>query len=644
MKAYVSESRMESRNPRRRRLSLPLTIGLLSVLSVVVALADQLCFNHVTAPGAPPNFGAPPLIDGSIVNGDTRWIPTGGPDLGWTNSFSYVFNNPDGPVIPDVIVQGIRDDTHLYLSVQANNTTPTGGGSSDPNNAVVVAFDPDNTGTKMQWLVIYPVLVGGTNGNKKNAQSVEFYWNQNSLSSPLTDGSHYVLNPSWLPGSGAGSSNASCATAGTTCIQSDLEGASWYMEMALPLLGTAGDPSKGLIIPPTGHYGMYIDVLRIVSGGQWAQAPWPSGAAIPGCLSTGTCYLNTSIPATSNWGNGTIDPSPSPACTGVSIGSQNLDITVSNPTNPFPPGSNQIDGMNPNIFHANVHNSGSAPASNVVVSFSIANWGLPSSLSWQQVAVSQPPSGSPIPNCAGPAACATLNSNGWTPPSPSAYAPPHEHQCILATLTSNPPNSTLFTNNSAVQNANFFNTSRVERVAQVSSKGYPVNPQHNTEQEFDIVVRTTQDVINPCTIGAQTRGANATGTPPNCNPISQLIETAEGCRHTGMYLLDRNKQKVEICQAVGSFTFIAKHEGTVKNWGHQLTGPGLGRPNSAGVYHLRMANDSVVDLHNVVDSAGPIGTGGCFHLFGFGVSPLLLGGIFIVGLTVYRPWKRKSKE
>jgi hypothetical protein len=55
-----------------------------------------------------------------------------------------------------------------------------------------------------------------------------------------------------------------------------------------------------------------------------------------------------------------------------------------------------------------------------------------------------------------------------------------------------------------------------------------------------------------------------------------------------------------------------------------------------------MANDSTVDLRNVIDSSGE--AGGCLHLFGFAVTPLLFGGIFLVGLTVYRPWKRKRKE
>ena len=636
MKALTRKSRIRRRNMRARRWSLPWIVGVSIALSGFVALADQLCFNHVTAPGSPPNWGAPPLIDGSVASGDTRCFnssstpPCTGPDLGWTNSFSYIFNNPDGPINPDVTVEGIRDNTHLYLSVQVNNSTPTSGGTSDPNNAVVVAFDPDNTGTKMQWFVISPVPIGGSLGNKQNAQAVDYYWNQNSLTSPNTGASNHALNPSWLNGA-AGVSNAPCSTPGTTCIQSDIEGAQWTMELALPLLGSQGDPSKGLIIPPTGHFGMYVDVLRVVNG-MWSQAPWPSNASMGGCTTPlVSCQLYNSIPVTSNWGTGTIDPNPSPSCTGISIGSQNLDVYVTNSANPS--GSNAIDGSNPNTFHAKVHNTG-ATVSNVGVAFFIANFGLPSE--WQQVAatgLSTIPSGG-----------TTLDSNPWTPPNPSNYAPPNQHQCILATLSANPPNSTYFVNNSAVQNMNFFDASTVERPVQVSSKGYQANPKHNTEQEFDIVVKTAFSTINPCTVGGYApvagdqRRSTESQRQTNCNPASQMIQTAEACRHTGMYLLNSSKQPVELCQAVGSFGFVAKHPGTVRKWTYQLTGQGLTRV-SDGVYRLRMPNNSVANLNNVVEAE----TGGCAHLFGTIVPGVLVGGIVVVGFVVYRPRRRAGR-
>jgi hypothetical protein len=606
------------------RLSLLLAIGLLACLSSAGA-TDQVCFNHVTDPGAPPNFGAPPLIDGSINNGDPRWS---GADLGWSNSFRYVFGNPDGPVVPDTIVEGLRGDTQLYISVQANNTTPKSG-SSDPLNAVVVAFDPDGTGTKMQWFVIYPVLNGATNGNKQDTQSVEFYYNQSNLSNPLTDASHYVMNPSWLPGSGTGSSNAPCSTAGATCIQVDDEGGSWSMEMAVPIVGPMGDPSTGLILPSTGHFGFYINVLRIVAGEQWAQSAWPAGHTIPGCPSNATCYLNDSLPPTTNWGNGFIDPHPSPACNGLSLGSQNLSINVTNSTFPVV-GSNWIDAMSANTFHANVSNTGSA-ANNVTATFFIANFGLPSSQSWQQVAISQPSTGSTIPAGGGP-----LTSNTWQPSDPSVFVG-HEHQCILARLDANPPNNTVFTNNSAVQNATVFNASTVEFPVTVSSKGYTVNPEHNTDQLFDIVLRTKQDVINPCQY-------NQTATVQrDCTPVSQLVETAEACRHTGTYLSDKNKTKRELCEPLGSFTFVAKHKGAVDKWNYQLTGPGLGKPDSNGVYHLRLANNTVVDLKSVIGTGGGGGTtGGCGSHGGSGGAMFVFGGLLLAGIGLYRP--RRNKE
>ncbi len=634
MKVYSRNSKSRRRNLRPGLWTLLRMAGLLVAVSGFIALADQLCFNNVTGPGAPPNFGKPPLIDGSVLSGDTRCFnpspmpPCTGPDLGWTNSFSYIFNNPDGPVNPDVTVQGIKDATHLYINVQVNNSTPTGGGSTDPNNVVVIAFDPDNSGTKMQFLVISPAL-GGTNGKNQNAQFVDYYWNQTSVASPSTAATNYIRNPTWLPGAG-GNVNTPCSTPGTTCIQSDLEGAQWTMEMALPLVVPSGDPSTGLILPATGHFGMYIDVLRIVNG-MWSQAPWPSNAPMTGCTTPlVSCQLTTppvtSIPATTSWGTGTIDPNPSPACTGIYVGSQGTDVTV---TNSLYGTGDAIDGSHANTFNALVHNTGSTAVPNLVINFFIANFGLPSE--WALVGTSQPTTGSNVP--AG--ATTTLHSNAWTPPNPSNYTGANAHQCILATLSANPPNSTYFVNTNAVQNMNVFDASRVERPVQVSSKGYTVNPKHTTEQEFDINVITRMSTINPC--GTTPNGSTRTPAAVNCNPVAQMIETAEACRHTGMYLLNASKQPIELCQGVGSFGFVAKHAGTVNQWTYGLTGPGLTGSPKDGKYHLRMPNNSVVNLNNVVE-ANPVG--GCTHLFGFAIPGLLIAGILAIGLMVYRPRER----
>jgi hypothetical protein len=674
MKANAHASRMTNRNRRHQRFSLLLTIGLICVLSVAAALAQQLCFSPVATPSGPPNWSQPPLIDGSIINGDPRCfnnlpnLGCSGPDLGWATAFGYVFNNPDGPMTPDVIVEGNTDGNYLYLSVQANNSsTQTLSSPTDANNAVVVAFDPDNSGTKMQWFVIY-VTNGSEIGNKSMAQQVDYYWNQGSLSSPLTDPAHFAPNPGWLYGAGGTATttswNTHCFPANSTagaspCLQSDLEGPLWSMEMALPLHGPTGDPSTGLILPTTGLFGMYIDVLRVVGSPptptstgweQWAQAPWPAGGAITNC-STPSCYLDTSIPnppslssppSSSVWGSGTIQNPPSPSCNGLSIGSQNLDIKITNST--YPGGSNAIDAMNPNTFHANVHNTG-PQADNVAVTFFIANFGLPS-IEWQPVAFSPPlPTGSTIPSGG-----TTLTSNSFTPNATQlANYIANPHQCILATLSSSPPSTTpptgaFFVNNSAVQNADFFDLSRVERPVEVSSRGYAVNPEHNTTQEFDLFVTTKRRVLKSCS------GGNIPTTPTGRDTkdtvttqgsdCSQLVETAEACRHTGTYLSNNNKQKIELCQPVGSFTFVAKHQGTGQNLTYALTGPGLSKPDNNGVYHLSLANDSVVRLNNVIEA----GKGDCDGL-PFGATALpVFGGIFVVGLIVYRPRKKEEKS
>ena len=677
MKPNTHPSRTASRNLRRPRSPLLLTIGLIIVLSSAVALAQQLCFNPVTSSTQPPNWGQPPLIDGLIATGDPRCFNGGnpppltcsGPDLGWTNSFSYVYNKSDGPVTADVIVEGITQGNYLYLSVQANNTTPTIGGATDPLNAVVVAFDPDNKGDKMQWFVIYPVSTAGT-GAKQNAGSVTYYYNETSLSGSGIY-SNVQNSQSWLPGNnGSGAPGwvkpvppsalwtGPCSTIGVACIQSYLDGPAWSMEMALPI---TGDPTTGLIIPTSRTFGMYIDVLRVIGTAsstpgweQWDQASWPPNNPMPGCSNNQaqTCPLEQSIPQTqtggpSGWGMGTVAINPSPACNGVSIGSQNLDITVTNslPTT----GTNVIEGNGANTFNANVHNTAASAANNVGITFFIANFGLPSE--WQQVAQA-PAVSAQYPGGFGtatiPSGGIPLSSQSWTPPLGQYSSNPH--QCILATLSSNPPisnNTTFFTNYSAVQNMNFTNLSRAESPVEVSSKGYPVNPQHNTEQEFDITVRATQKLLKGCSTtnnptASQTRGTNnqAATQPPDCT--SQIVEIAEACRHTGTYLSSGSKQKIELCQSVGSFGFVGKHQGTLQNWSYSLTGSGLGKPDSNSVYHLRMPNNSVVTLKNVIETGEGAGGGGrgCSHASGGAVFVFPLGAA-LVGAGLYWPRRRK---
>ena len=93
---------------------------------------------------------------------------------------------------------------------------------------------------------------------------------------------------------------------------------------------------------------------------------------------------------------------------------------------------------------------------------------------------------------------------------------------------------------------------------------------------------------------------------------------------------------------MGSFGFVGKHQGTLQNWSYSLTGSGLGKPDSNGVYHLRMPNNSVVTLKNVIETGEGAGGGGrgCSHASGGAVFVFPLGAA-LVGAGLYWPRRRK---
>src|SRR5947209_14430151 len=70
----------------------------------------RLCFTQVV--GLPiTNPNQPPTIDGVVAG-----------DPGWTQAFRYVWANGAGSP-PNAALQGIRDNTYLYLSIEVNNDT-----------------------------------------------------------------------------------------------------------------------------------------------------------------------------------------------------------------------------------------------------------------------------------------------------------------------------------------------------------------------------------------------------------------------------------------------------------------------------------------------------------------------------------------
>ena len=554
----------------------------------------QLCYPSTTWFGAPA-----PVIDGQI-----------GSDPGWRGAFRYVFGN--GTTSPDVIVQGIRDSSNLYLAIQANNldTTLTAAPDFYQSTMVVLAFDPGNgidsqTGdtTRMQRIHIFPIVANATDGYRGSVFETE-YWS-GGLSTWNSPGS---TSTAWLQSANVKAGYDKDPMTGRF---------SWSLEMKLPISGnlSTGNPLNGLVIPDSGFFGFYVDVFRVVKVGNNATflpTYWPTVAPEPGCT-VGSCTPDSQTPSPALWGNSTRDPAQ--VCGGVSVGSQNNDIRTNNTPNSriciisgVTTGDGSVCPASPNVFTAIVHNTSvdgsGAPqtAHNVQATFLISHWGIPSQ--WDVI--------TPLAN--NPSAAVNLNPGdtplstaSWFPvPNSSNFDPnvpgSHPHQCIMVKLdatgaTGAPGTNTVFLNNTAVQNMDFVSASAFKREAEISAKGYPLPPDRS-DQVFDLRLTTREEVLRPDQVAAAYSQSTAPaygGRGKAGRVISQLTWILEGCRRTGRFMTIK-EQRLEICDGVGAFGYVIRHEGKrpVEKWDLQLTGHGLekvsGTENS---YTLQVPQDGV---------------------------------------------------
>jgi hypothetical protein len=556
----------------------------------------RLCFPHTTWFGAPA-----PRIDG-------KPDAPGDPDQGWLGGIRYVVGN--GTTLPpDVAVQGVTDGSNLYLSIQGNNLN-----LFDTHTFVALAYDPGNAADRRR-IQIFPVLSGAT-PNTQVAAQVEYWGTSGTDNSnppvwqgPVVSGSGL---PSWL---GPGNFQVGYQQDPVTTKFS------WYLEAKLafatinPITGQP-DPATGLLPSATPFFGLYISVMSVKSAGQYHQSSWPPNAPIPGCLSTSNCTANspTLIPDASTWGTATVDPTQ--RCNGVSVGTQPNDITVSNANH----GTGDTIGFgssDPNTFHANVSNTTIDPATpppgfvvaqNVLATWSISSFGMPCPMGlpvcWTKVATTSVPKDIPKATMSGSTVvpgAATLDSTIYAPVTP----PADPHQCILVQLDSAPGagTNTVFVNNAAVQNMQFGTSSVFKRKAVISGKGYPPRA-GASDQLFDLVVTTHEGGGSGQVPGAYSSSTNA---PPSTagsrkdKVISQFTWIAEGCRHTGLYLTDKD-EKLELCDPVGAFGFTVTHEGQepVEKWIHKLSGPNLEKI-SENLYRVHVPQGADVEVTTQIE-------------------------------------------
>jgi hypothetical protein len=594
----------------------------------------KLCFPRTTTP---PNI-------------------SGGPnDAGWTGAFLYVMGVPSG-TSPGVTVRGIRgmDTTvtpaqdSLYFSIDASNLDNTLFGASYPLTLVVLAFDPgDLSGTAddahVQRLHILPVRTDAAYGQSAVHPALVQYWGYGRDSLGVYNGPRAQADQNGSPSAGSPS------WLGTNFRIDYYQQAGishWYLAMKIPVRSTpnpagAGDNEK-VQIPASGSFGMYIDVFPVKSGSmgdEFWPVNWPPNTSRPTSCATGSnCTANTPVgsctadcftPGPASWGTSPVDGL---ACGGISIGSQNNDIFTNNtpvskicirPNVSVTTGPDQFScPSNPNVFKARVHNTmidGSGTpqtATGVRATFYITDWGITNS--WIQI----PVAGNPTPFLSvSPGNPTPFQTSPWvipTPPAPSpntrdydplfqfANPPSHPHQCVKVQLDSATGSNAVFLNNIAQQNMDFVNASKFQRNADISAKGYPprLKPDGTPEadQLFDLRVIMHQEVLKPGAAGTEP-GLAGTGSPrgKGGRVVSQLTWILEACRHTGLYMAVQG-HKLEICEPVGSFGYVARHvsNAPIKQWKVKLTGIGLGSP-TGNVYSLRIPLDGVATVNTSIE-------------------------------------------
>lgn len=604
---------LASTRPTHGRSIRSSLVTFLLVLSLIVPSSAsngkyRLCFNQVVGlpvlnpPQNDPCTGQPmvplqsPHVDGCVKG-----------DPGWTQAFRYVWGNgvdsgTMAPLPPNAAIQGIRDNTFLYLSIEVNNDT-----GFDNNDLIILTFSPSNgmSSSDDRRIHIYPNTTNMQKAVGSAPRLVQYWtdsshWNNQACTGPNNPpGCDSLASPKALP-AGVAISVSNAMIAGK---------ASWFVEAKIPL--------ADFDIPATGRFGFYVNIFRVITGGIANQYFWPSASAA-GTSNNGVQLLvEQHTPTPTNWGEVTQDPALVSTCKGVSLAWN--DITSNHPPDQIDatclpgPGPNCATQTNSNTFSALLHNNsvgidGSGnqidiSAQGVLATFSIANFGLPSS--WTPIPVGTP-AGRTGPVDINPNSTATLTTNpAWviTDPNLISNYKANPDQCILVELDStapscvgNPNNCVAFVNRSVKRNMWVLTASEVSKTAEISAKGYGPPPAGRSKQEFLLHVSSQHEVLSPKSPVFTTMSARGQGGGGRV--VSRLTWATDGCRLTGEYATI-NGTKYELCDDVGAFGAVVEHFGTapVEKWVARLEGVGLDRDREDdNTYRLLVPEDDVAKV------------------------------------------------
>lgn len=499
---------------------------------------ERICF--------PPHRGVPYNNNPPVIDGEVR------DDVGWRGAYRVTYGNGADPAHMAFQALKHRTDPYLYLSFEVRND-PT----FDDDDVVVICLRPDANGGSAnddRRLFIFPLCSPADPGCDLNTDDddvdrlprlVEVWSNSDIWTSSSQPGGLDVKVRSYPDGSSL----------------------AWNLEVRIPTNTAIGGSEW---IDFSDDFLFYFNVIRVSSPDPASEFLWPRNA--PEVIGDIYTYAFSS----SEWGMGS--RSNTEVCKGVFL--RWFDIgTTNDPASSIkftpPPDPNIIT----NTFFADVKNNTEIngvpqPAADVSVRFRIANWGIPSLGDWTDIPATNP--GCPDltlesnPTCTLDVPAAVADAPGikrfnlkWKVADSVRYEyqPPNDHQCILAELDS--WSNTNIVTKSVHRNMDFVPASSFSRSAEISAKGYGPPPEGKTAHEFLLNI-TTREL-------GKNNGIPIRGFVDDKSPVSSLRWAAHGYRYSGRSIIIHDT-KYDLVDPVGSFGYIVRHEGLVKDWQHQLVG------------------------------------------------------------------------
>ncbi len=563
----------------RHKLSTALGLIVCAILSMVwpvgdAMAADDLCFNS-TSPL--------PTIDG-VVTGDG----------GWRLSNQYVFQNAVST--PHAIVQMARSFGGLYLSFEVNND-PT----FDDLDSILITLSPDGVAAHDHRILIHPVAESAGNAMAApGGPPAEIkYWKDSSTSAWTAQ-----TVPTWLkdPSKPDPSENLKVTSSSVA-----LPLKSWVVEMFIPTTGISFSATS---------FKLYFNIIRVAPLGAvefaWPPSAPPIGGTLPAQIAVET---NTPPPAT--WGTGRRED----ACPGVKV----LSVRTNHPTD-----ANGIDpNSTNNRFKVKLTNTGTVDAHGVTATIKSYRFGVSGSFAPLPLAPPHINFGD-VPALATSPELQTLAWDVLNDPMRTTYLT-WGNVCSFVELNAT---GGLIANRFYPWNLHFATASRFQHVAVIDTNGFGPPASEGAPQRFDLAVATQHEELRrdswdrlclslnrSCAFGETGLEADDGDRRraalvelisvyyPDC--LRQFLETGHASlathvvhayRATGRFIEIEGK-RLPVWESANSFGYVLCHQGPVKEWVHDFSGPAVVKvPGASDRYTVEVPVGQFTEVTTTVEA------------------------------------------